>query len=309
MPDDTVKDVTINNTGTPNPLNRSLSSQFFQKLSKRSQLPNESLPESFGKGISVIDNATKNSMTDSLIEGRIATSSTPSAKKDSVGNEGQALEIKRRETAAAVSQMKDRLRAMGILSTTGTLASARKNRSHYSTDALPNPVPVTTDAELTSLKAEILYPPLPPSIIKSKRQTQTESSVTDNVDTLDTSEYTNDTMSDEDGDINIGHSPHCESIVERTRLDSQSQMSAQQLNLPKIDGMQSPALMMRVNPLRYGLEFNTANLESIFSTPQQTPNVNKAIPSTQVEESLDDVLHQRQYKIKEAAETCRKSLR
>lgn len=106
--------------GGKDALNKSLSSSFFQNL------------KSVGRGIEP---------TDKVPPIVVPNTSIPPAQS--------AIKVKRRETAAAVAQMKDRLRSMGILAAT----LAKPNSEDKKVDPLlPSPAQATSN----------IAPPMPP---------------------------------------------------------------------------------------------------------------------------------------------------
>lgn len=88
-------------------------------------------------------------------------------RADAVGgketSEGLVLEVKRRETAAAVSQMKERLRAMGILEATRKLQPTVTEKHIVKDDS--------KSVDKLEEVHEVVYPPPPPfeEIIKGKQ--------------------------------------------------------------------------------------------------------------------------------------------
>lgn len=102
----------------------------------------------------------------------------------------QALDLKRKETAAAVSQMKERLKKMGILNKTGTITTT----SDHNTSNHHN------DSSKSTVKVHQLLPPVPPSPNTEHAQ-NTKKNVTltgksDDYDTMNDELITNNNSND-----------------------------------------------------------------------------------------------------------------
>ena len=122
--------------------------------------------------------------------------------------EGLALEVKRRETAAAVAQMRNRLKSMGILEATVTAPPQRGIKG----------IPQTGNNKLGLIASSPVMPPLPPTISERMKPPSVVATAKSKESGYETSSTVTDSGDEGDNKDPIAISQNRESSINKSSI-------------------------------------------------------------------------------------------